>query len=77
MAVHVAVTALANFRITNEASIRALFGFRTRDAARLDSDLDQYADMILGWLGGTPTNEAASLGHSAPPEPAIPPGGLS
>lgn len=51
--VHFAVTALANYRITNEHTFGSLFGFPTRDPGRLDHDLDQYAAMMLGWLRNT------------------------
>jgi len=52
---HVAVTALANYRITNEATIGALFSYAMRDPNRLDHDLDQYSSMMLGWLRPSPT----------------------
>lgn len=48
--VHVMVTALANYRITNYKTVNALFGFALRDPARLEHDLDQYVAMLLGWL---------------------------
>lgn len=48
--IHVAVTALANFRITNEATFRSLFGYEMRDPARLESDIEHDVDKILGWL---------------------------
>lgn len=61
---HIAVTAQANFRITNEATIAALFGYRMRDADRLDHDIAQYIAMLTGWLETVPGdqgNEAPSL----------------
>lgn len=74
--VHVAVTALANFRITNQATIAALFGFATRDPDRLDHDLDQYADMVLGWLSSPRRSErAAEVEQPGQPAPATPPAG--
>ncbi|MFV0407206.1 MAG: TetR/AcrR family transcriptional regulator [Propioniciclava sp.] len=48
--VHVAVTSLANYRITNESTIQALFGFSTREPERLVHDLDEYTAMVIGWL---------------------------
>jgi AcrR family transcriptional regulator len=58
---HLAVTALANFRITNAATINALFGFLMRDADRLGHDIDQYIAMMLGWLS-TPHLEQVPAG---------------
>lgn len=59
---HVAVTALANFRITNEATISALFGYSMREPERLTHDIDQYVAMLLGWLDATPGDR----GNEAP-----------
>lgn len=56
---HLVVTALANFRVTNAPTVRALFGVSMADDARLARDIDQYVAMILGWLVS-----------SAPPGPA-------
>ncbi len=44
------VTALGNFRVTNQATFEALFGHVTRDPARLDHDIEQYVQMVFGWL---------------------------
>lgn len=48
--VHMAVTALGNYRVTNQPTFEALFGFSTRDPERFDHDLDEYVRMMLGWL---------------------------
>ncbi|QGF22359.1 TetR/AcrR family transcriptional regulator [Raineyella fluvialis] len=47
---HIAVSALAIYRITNETTIHKLFGVALRDPERLEHDIDQYVSMILGWL---------------------------
>ncbi|MFT3876694.1 MAG: TetR family transcriptional regulator [Propioniciclava sp.] len=47
---HMLVTALGNYRITNQPTFHALFGFSTRDSGRLEHDLDEYVRMTLGWL---------------------------
>ena len=47
---HLMVTALGNFRITNQSTFEVLFGHVTRDPARLDHDIEQYVQMVLGWL---------------------------
>lgn len=48
--VHIVISALANFRITNQATVRALFDFDMRDRDRLDEDIAQYVSLVLGWL---------------------------
>ncbi|MDO5494149.1 MAG: TetR family transcriptional regulator [bacterium] len=53
--VHVAVTSLSNFRITNAATIESIFGHDMRDPERLESDLGHFVDMILGWLTRQPS----------------------
>lgn len=71
---HVAVTALANYRITNEATIGALFSYAMRDPNRLDHDLDQYSSMMLGWLRPSPTpSSTAPAEQPGRPLPARPP----
>ncbi len=47
---HLVVSALGNFRITNEPTIRALFGRSMRDEDLFEHDIDQYVAMTLGWL---------------------------
>lgn len=47
---HLIVSALANYRITNETTIGLLFGYPMRDAARLGHDIDQYRALVLAWL---------------------------
>lgn len=47
---HIVVSALCNFRITNEATIRALFGYELRAPGRLEHDVEQYENLVLGWL---------------------------
>ena len=47
---HLMVTALGNFRITNQATFEVLFGHVTRDPERLDHDIEQYVQMVFGWL---------------------------
>lgn len=72
--VHVAVTSLANYRITNESTIQALFGFSTRKPERLEHDLDEYSAMILGWLSYPSTSSTAALSRqSLQSDPANPP----
>ena len=47
---HIAVTALGNYRITNQKTVRTLFDFDMRAPERLEHDLDHYCSMILNWL---------------------------
>ena len=47
---HIAVTALGNYRITNQKTVRMLFDFDMRAPERLEHDLDHYCSMILNWL---------------------------
>ena len=61
---HIAVSALANFRITNASTISALFGFSMRDAERFDHDVDQYVAMMLGWLSPAAVTAAAQRAES-------------
>ncbi len=60
--VHIVVSGLCNFRITNESTIRALFGYELRDPRRLGADVEQYQNLVLGWL------HADQVGH-LPPRP--------
>ena len=48
--VHIVVSALCNFRITNQSTVQALFAFDMREPARLDHDVAQYVSLVLGWL---------------------------
>lgn len=47
---HIMVTSLATYRITNTSSVEALFGRSLRDPARLERDIDGYVRLALGWL---------------------------
>ena len=55
---HLAVSALANFRVTNEATVQVLFGVSMADE-RLTHDIGQYVDMILCWLTSPPPDDRA------------------
>ena len=68
---HVAVSGLANFRITNAGSIKALFGFAMRDPDRLDHDIDQYVAMMLGWLSPLSDRRAEQAGAQRVDVPSL------
>ena len=68
---HVAVSGLANFRITNAGSIKALFGFAMRDPDRLDHDIDQYVAMMLGWLSPLSDRRAEEAGAQRVDVPSL------
>lgn len=71
--VHLTMTSIAVYRITNQHTVQALFGFDTRAEDRLEHDLDEYSAMVLGWLKtpskATPAVESRLAGQ---PESANP-----
>lgn len=70
--VHIAVTSLAVYRITNKHTVQALFGFDTRAPGRLDHDLDEYSAMMLGWLKTPTKTTPAEPRLAGQPETATP-----
>lgn len=68
--IHLLVSALANYRITNAATFQALFGVNVRDPAALDDDIAAYVHLALAWLVTTPDDlgiDADELGRVALP----------
>jgi len=64
---HLLMTSVALFRITNAATIAATFGVDMRAPAYKQRVVDLLTDMILTWLA-TPAGEGASVA-AAPPAP--------
>lgn len=52
---HLMVSAVANYRITNRATAAAIFGTELTSPSRLDHDVENYVGLVLAWLTAEPT----------------------